>query len=206
MDYQSSSRSQKSRSPAVFTTASSSRQAIPTTSFSPSLRYFTAAASSSVPYESPYAQDQDRRPQPPSYSSDRSTSRSTSVFPNSSGPYTPRAAHSKQSSSSSGDSIYDPPGPRGSRSITPGGTMSTQRAMSSVSLLSHPSLIVFSFAKYINSCGIRKETTLLYICERRDVLRAKLQDPCLASALSVAPQPTHKPHDIVHFGIIGNNY
>ena len=80
--------------------------------------------------------------------------------------------------------------------------MSTQRAMSSVSLLSHPSLVVFSFARYTNSCGLREETTLFYICERRDVLRAKLQDPCLASALSVAPQPTHKPDDIVHFGIL----
>ena len=153
MDYQSSSRSQKTRSPAAFNTASSSRQAIPTTSCSPSLRYFTAAASSSVPYESPYAQDQDRRPQPPSYSSDRSTSRSTSVFPTSSGPYTSRAPHSKPSSSS-GDSVYDSPGPRGSRSITPGGTMSTQRAMSSVSLLSQTSLVVCSFAKFTSSCGI----------------------------------------------------
>ena len=159
MDYQSSSRSQKTRSPAIFTTASSSRQALPSTSFSPSLRYFTAAASSSVPYESPYAQDQDRRPQPPSYSSDRSTSRSTSVFPTSSAPYTPRAAHSKQSSSS-GDSIYDSPGPRGSRSITPVGTMSTQRAMSSVSLLSHPSLVVYSFAKYISSYSRGNNFTL----------------------------------------------
>ena len=185
MDYQSSSRSQKSRSPAVYNTVLSSRQAISTTSCSPSLRYFTAAASSSVPYESPYAQDQDRRPQPPSYSSDRSTSRSTSVFPTSSGPYTSRAPHSKQSSSSSGDSIHDSPGPRGSRSITPGGTMSTQRAMSSVSLLSHLSLVLFSFAEYTSFCGMREETNLLYVCERRDVLRAKLQDPCLASALSV---------------------
>ena len=154
MDYQPYSRSQKTRSPAGSNTASSSRQAIPTTSCSPSLRYFTAAASSSVPYESPYAQDQDRRPQPPSYSSDRSTSRSTSVFPTSSGPYTSRAPHSKQSSSSSSDSVYDSPGPRGSRHITPGGTMSTQRAMSSVSLLSQPSLVISSFAKSTTSCGI----------------------------------------------------
>ena len=136
MDYQSSSQSPKKRSPTGSTSASSSRQAVPTTSVPPSLRYFTASASSSRPYESPYALNQDRSSQPPSESSVHSTSRSTSLYPTSSGPSTARAPHSKQnSSSSSGDSVYDSPGPRGSRNTTPGGTMSTQRTMSSVSLL-----------------------------------------------------------------------
>ena len=136
MDYQPSSRSQKKPSPAGSDTASSSRQAVPATSFPPSLRYFTAAASSSIPYESPYAQDQDRRSQPPSDSSVRSASRLTSVYPTLSGPPTTRTPHSKQSSSS-GNSLYDPPDPRGSRKTTPGGTMSSQRTMSSVSLRLH---------------------------------------------------------------------
>lgn len=135
MDYQSSSRSQKKRSPTGSDTASSSRQAVPTTSVPPSLRYFTAVASSSTPYESPYAQDQDSRSQPPSDSSVRSTSRSTSLYPTLSGVPTTRSLHSKQSSSSSGDSIYESQGPRHSRNTTPGGTMSTQRTMSSVSQL-----------------------------------------------------------------------
>ena len=123
MDYQSSSQSQKKRSPTGSNTASSSRQAVPTTSVPPSLRYFTTSASSSTPYESPYALNQDRR------------SQTLSDFL--SGPSTTRAPHSKQksSSSSSGGSIYDSPGPRGSRNTTPGGTMSTQRTMSSVSSL-----------------------------------------------------------------------
>lgn len=136
MDYQPSSRSQKKRSPTGSDSASSSRPAVATTSVPPSLRYFTAAASLSTPYESPYAQDQDRRSQPPSDSSILSTSRSTDVYPTLSGPSATRAPHSKQSSSSSGGSLYDSPGPGpcGSRNTTPGGTMSTQRTMSSVSL------------------------------------------------------------------------
>ena len=134
MNYQSSSRSQKKRSPASSGTASSSRQATPTASLPPSLRYFTAAASSSVPYESPYAQNQDRRPQRPSDSFVRSTSSSTSVYPTSSGLSTTRTPQSKQSSSCSDDSFYDSPGARSSRYTTPAGTMSSsQRTMSSVS-------------------------------------------------------------------------
>ena len=145
MDYQSTSRSQKKRSPTGSDTATSSRQQLSTTSAPPSLRYFTAAASSSIPYESPYAQDQDRRSQPPSDSSVRSTSRSTSLYPSLSGTSTTRVSHSKQSSSSSsGGSIYDSPGPRGSRNTTPGGTMSTQRTMSSVSVLLNISFAVWS--------------------------------------------------------------
>ena len=134
MNYQSSSRSQKKRSPASSGTASSSRQATPTASLPPSLRYFTAAASSSVPYESPYAQNQDRRPQRPSDSFVRSTSSSTSLYPTSSGLSTTRTPQSKQSSSCSDDSFYDSPGARSSRYTTPAGTMSSsQRTMSSVS-------------------------------------------------------------------------
>ena len=124
MNYQPSSRSQKKRSPTGSDTASSSRQTAPTTSVPPSLRYFTAAASSSLPYESPYAQDQDRRPQRPSDSSGYITLIGTS---------TTRKPHSQQSSSSSGGSLYGSPGFSGSRDTTPGGTMSTQRTMSSVS-------------------------------------------------------------------------
>ena len=130
MDYQSSSRSQKKRSPTGLNTASSSRQAVPTTSVPPSLRYFTAAASSSPPYESPYAHNQDRRSQPPSDSSVRSTS----AYQTLSAPSTTRTPHSNYSFSSSGGSIYDSPGPRGSRNTSPGDTMSTQRTMSAVSL------------------------------------------------------------------------
>ena len=140
MNYQSSSRSQKKRSPTGSDTASSSKKAAPTASTSSSLRYFTAATSSSVPYESPYAQDQDRRPHRPSDSSVHPTSRSTSVYPTLSGPTTTRTPHSKQSSSSSDDSFYDSPGSCGSRYTTPAGTMSSQRTMSSVSLLLDPLL------------------------------------------------------------------
>lgn len=132
MNYQPSSRSQKKRSPTGSDTASSSTQAIPTTSVLPSLRYFTAAASSSTAYQSPYAQDQDRRSQPASDSSVPSTSGLTSAHPFLSGPSTTSAPHSKQSSSSGG-SIYESPDPRSSHNNTPGGTMSTQRTMSSVS-------------------------------------------------------------------------
>ena len=130
MNYQSSSRSQKKRSPTSSNTASST----PTTSLPPSLLYFTAAASASVPYESPYAQNQDRRPQRPSDTFVRSTSSSTSAYPTSSVLSTTRTPQSKQSSSGSDDSFYDSPGPRSSRYTTPTGTMSSsQRTMSSVS-------------------------------------------------------------------------
>lgn len=129
MNYQSSSRSQKKRSPTSAYTASPSRQAAPTTSAPPSLRYFTAVASSSIPYESPYTQDQDKP------SSDRSTSRSTGVYPTLSEPSTTRAPQSEHSSSS-GSSIYDYPSPRDSRNTAQKGTMSTQRTMSSVSFSS----------------------------------------------------------------------
>ena len=146
MNYQSSPRSQKKRSPTSSGTASSSRQATPTASLPPSLRYFTAAANSSVPYESPYAQNQDRRPQRPSDSFVRSTSSSTSVYPTSSGLSTTRIPQSKQSSSSSDDSFYDSPGPRSSRYTTPAGTMSSnQRTMSSVSRLLTRSLLCCLF-------------------------------------------------------------
>ena len=158
MDYQSSSRSQKKRSPTSSDTASSSRQAVPTTSVPSSLRYFTTAASSSTPYESPYTQNQDRRSQQPSDSSIRSTSRSTTLYPTLSGPSTTRAPHSKQSSSSSGGSLYDFPGPRGNRNITSGGTMSTQRAMSSVSLLLDLSFAIFLLSRYPISCRVLKWT------------------------------------------------
>ena len=166
MDYQSSSRSQKKRSPTGSDTASSSsRQALSTTSAPPSLRYFTAAASSSTPYESPYAQDQDRRSQPPSDSSVRSTSRSTSLYPSLSGNSTTRASHSKQSSSS-GDSIYDSPGPRGSRNTTPGGTMSTQRTMSSVSVsLEDFFLLPGRFLRFTTSCGVFTGTRNCFECD-----------------------------------------
>ena len=137
MDYQSSSRSSKKRSP-----TSSSRQATPTINAPSSLRYFTAAVSSSKPYESPYAQNQDRRPQPLSDLSIRSTSRSTSVNPASSGLSTSRAPRYNQSPSSSSDgSLYDYADSRGSRNTTPG-TMSTQRTMSSVSSSPYLAFIV----------------------------------------------------------------
>lgn len=181
MDYQSSSRSQKKRSPTGSDTASSSRQALSTTSAPPSLRYFTAAASSSTPYESPYAQDQDRRSQPPSDSSVRSTSRSTSLYPSLSGHSTTRASHSKPGSSSSGDSIYDSPGPRGSRNTTPGGTMSTQRTMSSVSvLLENFFLLPGRLLRFTTSYCV---WSVMFL---QSSLRAKLQHPCLAFGLSVA--------------------
>lgn len=171
MDYQSSSRSHKKRSPTGSDTASSSRQALPTTSVPPTLRYFTAVASSSTPYESPYAQDQDRRSLPPSDSSIRSTSRSTNVYPTLSGPSTTRAPHSKQSSSSSGSSLYDSPGPRGCRNTTPGGTMSSQRTMSSVSLLLDLSFAVWWLSYFTISCGAFKWTRLAlkFKSERRDI-------------------------------------
>ena len=146
MDYQSASRSQKKRSPKSSYTASPSRQTAPTTSVPPSLRYFTAAASSSVPYESPYAQNQDRRPQRPSDSSVYSTSRSTS------GLSTTRAPHSTQSSSSSSsDSFYCSPGSCDSRYSTPAGTMSTQRTMSSVSPLLPRSFLCFSVVPMLSN-------------------------------------------------------
>ena len=158
MNYQSSSRSQKKRSPTSSDTTSSSRQAAPTTSVPSSLRYFTAAASSSVPYESPYAQNQDRQPQPPSEPSVRSTSRSTSVCRTSNGPSTTRAPHSKQSSSSSDGSISDSPGSYSSRYATPAGTMSTQRTMSSVSLLLDISFTFWSLRCFTACCGAFKWT------------------------------------------------
>lgn len=139
MNYQSSSRSQKERSRTSSDTASSSRPRAPTTSVPPSLKYFTAAASSSVPYESPYAQNQDRRPQRPSDSSVYSASRSTS------GLSATRAPHSTQSSSSSSnDSFYGSPGSCGSRYSTSAGTMSSSRTMSSVSPVLPRSFLCFS--------------------------------------------------------------
>ena len=136
MNYQSSySRSQKKRSPTDSDTTSSWRQATPTASVPPTLRYFTAVASSSIPYESPYAQNQDRRPQRPSDSSVRSTSRSTSVYPTLSGLSITQTPRSKQSSSCSDDSFYDSPGSSRSRYINPADTMSSSRTMSSVSSL-----------------------------------------------------------------------
>ena len=181
MDYQSSSQSPKKRSPTGSNTSSSSRQAVPTTSVPPSLRYFTASASSSTPYESPYALNQDRSPI-------RSTSRSASLYPTSSGASATRAPHSKQnsSSSSSGGSIYDSPGPRGSRNTTPGGTMSTQRTMSSVSLLPQSFMPIQWLLNSTIFCDFLKGTR--YCLESGycnpsccyTYLRAKLRHPCLA--------------------------
>lgn len=156
MDYQSSCQSQKKQSPTGSNTASLSRQAVPTTSVPLSLRYFTASARSSTPYESPYALNQDRRSQPPSDSS-------TSLYPTLSGPSNTRAHHSKQnsSSSSSGGSIYEYSVPRGSRNTTPIGTMSSQRNMSSVSLVLH--LFIAVCCSYIprSSAMISRDKKLL---------------------------------------------
>ena len=171
MNYQSSSRSQKKRSPTLSDTASSSRQATPTTSVPPSLRYFTAAVSSSGPYESPYAQNHDRRPQRPSDSSVRSTSSSTSVYPSLSSLSITRESHSKQSSSCSDDSLYDSPGSSRSRYTTPAGTMSSQRTMSSVSslLTQNPLRCRFAFLFFTTSCGVDKRTRVCFEIEDCDV-------------------------------------
>ena len=135
MEYPSSSRPQAKRTPTDADTVFSSRQAVPNTSIPSRLQYFTAAASSSRPYESPYAQNQDRRPPHSSESSVRVSSRSTSVYPTLAGSPISRGSLSKQSSPSLFGSIYDPPDPRGSSNTTPGDTMNTQRTMSSVSSL-----------------------------------------------------------------------
>ena len=126
MGHQTTSSSHKKPSPTTSSksfSSSSSKHSIPATTALSSLGYFPAVANSNVPYESPYAQNKDRKP------ASRSTSEQTLL----SAPTPIRASTSAYSSSSSGGSLYtSSPAPPQYRQTTPG-TMSNSRTMSSVS-------------------------------------------------------------------------
>lgn len=140
MDYQTSSRSSKKPSPITSDTRSSSSRysaSTPTTN-SAALKYFTAAANSSKPYESPYAQNIDKPSQRSSASNIRASNITASTRPSSNIPsYTAssqsRASISPESSSSGGSLYTSSPAPQYQRHGTPS-TMSASRNMSSVSL------------------------------------------------------------------------
>ena len=134
MGYQTATSSQKKPSPTVSSkssSSSSSRNSVPATTASSSSRYLTAVANSNAPYESPYAQNKDKKP------ASRSTSEQTVL----SAPTPIRASTLAYSSSSSGGSVYtSSPAPSQYRQTTPG-TMSNSRTMSSVSQFLHLSAV-----------------------------------------------------------------
>ena len=143
MVHQTASSSQKKPSPTnsyKSSSSSSSRHSIPATTASSSSGYLPAVANSNVPYESPYAQNRDKKP------ASRSISEQTLL----SAPTPIRASTSAYSSSSSGGSVYtSSPAPPQYRQTTPG-TMSNSRTMSSVS---HLSAFVSDFlSSFVYSC------------------------------------------------------
>ena len=135
MDHQTS-RSQKKRS--ATGSSSSSKSSNPTTTESASLRYFTALANKSTPYESPYAQDRDKRPPPPTTAALRASTISTTTRSSSAEvSYKPtslpvRGVQSTHSSSSGGSLYTSSPSRQQQRAESPG-TMSSSKTMSSVS-------------------------------------------------------------------------
>lgn len=140
MDYSTSSRSQKKPSP-TGSISSSSRSSPPTTE-SASLRYLRALTNSSEPYESPYAQDIDKRLQPPTGTALRASTLSTATRFTSGEPsyqtISPLVQESLSTySSSSGGSLYNSLSSRQrQKDVTPG-KMSSSRTMSSVSHFSY---------------------------------------------------------------------
>ena len=130
MVHQTATSSQKKPSPTVSiksSSSSSSRNSIPPTTASSSSGYLTAVANSNAPYESPYAQNKDKKPASRSISEQTVISATTPI----------RAPTSAYSSSSSGESVYtSSPAPPQYRQSTPG-TMSNSRTMSSVSQCLH---------------------------------------------------------------------
>ena len=167
MGHQTATSSQKKPSPTVSiksSSSSSSRKSNPPTTASSSSSYLTAVANSNAPYESPYAQNKDKKP----------TSRPISEQTVLSAPNPIRESTSAYSSSSSGGSVYtSSPAPPQYRQTTPG-TMSNSRTMSSVSQFLHLSavfcqhlfihilptlpalfsLISDSYIKYRESCDV----------------------------------------------------
>lgn len=132
MGHQTATSSQKKPSPTVSiksSSSSSSRNSIPPTTASSSSGYLTAVANSNAPYESPYAQNKDKKP------ATRSISEQTVL----SAPNPIRGSTPAYSSSSSGGSVYtSSPAPPQYRQTTPG-TMSNSRTMSTVSQFVHSS-------------------------------------------------------------------
>lgn len=137
MDYPTSSRRQKKPSPTG--SDSSSKYSSPTTTESASGGYFTALANSSTPYESPYTQGRDKRPQPPTTltlraSTTSNTTRSQRVDPSYQPTSPPVRGSLSTYSSSSGGSLYtSSPSREQQRGTTPGSMSSSSKAMSSVS-------------------------------------------------------------------------
>ena len=134
MDYQTSSRQQRKQpsnnSPS---TSSSPRQNLPTTTVSPALRFFTAVAKSSTPYESPYAQGKDQHPQPPPTAASCASTTATYFDSTLSAPSPVRTSTSAYSSSSHGSFLSIPASSPQPRASSPG-TMSASRKMSAVSV------------------------------------------------------------------------
>lgn len=135
MDYQTSSRSQKKPYYSSSNSqSSSSRHSTHSATDSASIRYYTALANSSTPYESPYAQDKDRQTQPPTNPALRaSATRSTSVNPSYKASSPPVRDSLSTYSSSSGGSLYTSSPSRQQHRGTTSGSMSSSKGMSSVS-------------------------------------------------------------------------
>lgn len=114
MDYQTPSRNQKKKSPTDRSSRPSpSRHSSSSLSESASLRYYTALATSSTPYQSPYTQDEDRPTQLPTGSASRTSAKSTTsnsiVDPSYKAPSPPTKDSLSTYSSSSGGSLYTSP-------------------------------------------------------------------------------------------------
>lgn len=140
MDYQTPYRSQKRKSPTdPNSRSSSSKESTSSLPESASIRYYTALAKSSTPYISPYAQDDNRRTQPPTTLALRapatSTSRSTTVNSSYKAPSAPTKGSLSTYSSSSGGSLYTSSPPRQTYAEHSPGSMSSSKGktMSSVS-------------------------------------------------------------------------
>lgn len=159
MAHQSFSQFSKRPSPSGSDSRSSSsrRSTSNTTTDSAALRYFTAAATSSIPYESPYAQNIDRPSQRPSETNIRASNinasaRSSSVAPSLIAPSQVRASLSPHSSSSGGSLYTSSPAPQHQRQGTP--SMMSSRTMSLVSRT-----LYLSFLS--NYCGLQSTFTAL---------------------------------------------
>lgn len=133
MDYQTSSRSHKKTSA---TGSNYSSRLSPVTATEPaSVRYFAALANSTTPYESPYAQDRDKRPQPPAVrtSATPTATRSPREEPTYRRSSPPIGGSLSTHSSSSGGSLFTSSTSRRQQRSTTPGSMSSSKAMSSVS-------------------------------------------------------------------------
>ena len=135
MDYPTASRDPKK--PSSTGSTSSSRRSTSATTESASVRYFTAFANSSAPYESPYAQVYDKRTQSPTTSGLQTSTAARTASPSARVAYTATSLPSRGNlstySSSSGGSLYTTSRSNQQRRGGTPGSMSSSKPMSAVS-------------------------------------------------------------------------